>query len=1188
MSAPSRLRVQSAACFAAIVVLFAAAAIATLAAGRARAETFEIPRSAMHSTSIEAPLSAARNAGGPSGPASSGVVIPPIVQGVAPQITNSVSTAGNIDGAGFSEQLVGFPNLGAGGNVNIFYRGPGSPVNQTLLEPVDHTSFGASVTAADVNGDGFNDVIVGDPLQSDAGGTQNGAIYVYNGTSLGVSQFPTTKRSRPGDFAYFGYSVSFAGDVNSDGYDDVVVGSPTYSDDQSNEGVVYLYLGGPTGLAATPVWTKTGDHVFGWFGYDVSCAGDVNGDGYDDLVVGEPFYSNGQSNEGQVTLFLGSASGIQPANSVSYESNLGNTLLGWSVCTAGDANGDGYADWAAGAPNYSNGESTEGAVYFFQGAASLFLAPAPKIAEGNSPGHNFGVDVSPCGDFNGDGLGDLVAGRPGYSDITGSVGAITIILGTYDLTAWPFSGTFAGPVVNGSFGRQVSVGGDLDGDGFSDALSLDTSGALAPGDGGAGEIGEGGPLNPPQLVSVDGFTLVNLGLLISDAVALGPYGGGSGWSVAVDGDVNGDGFDDVLVGAPNYFNTGSQNGLVELFFGHADRPGTVPPPPFIAPLPDWSFTTSNALAQLGYSVAYAGDVNADGYDDVIVGAPEYTNGQALEGAAFVFYGSPGGLSGSPDWTIESNEIGARYATSVASAGDVNGDGYADVLVGAFTASHGASGGGACYLYYGSAFGLSHAPARKYDGAVPDLNLGEHVAGIGDIDGDGYDDFAIGAPGFANGQANEGAILFYKGAPAGPSGQWDLIESNSAGAAMGRAFDGAGDVNGDGKGDLVVGMSAFAAAFPQEGRVAVYHGSNTGFALAPEVFFDGGSANLQLGFDVSAAGDVNLDGYSDIVVGLPGENGNGGGVLVYPGTALGVETSPLTGYNNFAGERLGTSVAGGGDLNGDGYGDFVAGEPSYQLPKGFGDGGVLFFLAGTLQPNTIADRPADAVRPLATTNIGTGLRSDSQSAYRIHALVRSPAGRTRVRAQVESKPVGAAFNGLGLVSSAWAKVPSPSAGHPDVLATNVNVTGLAANTKYHWRTRYATRSIWFNPSPWLSPQANAPTQGDVRTAGGTIVDAGSPSQGSSLALAGARPNPASVASVTTIAYTLPRNGRVRLTLHDVSGRLVRRLVDRDERAGANAIAWDLRDQSGVGVSAGVYFAKLAFAGENRETKVVVLP
>jgi hypothetical protein len=344
--------------------------------------------------------------------------------------------------------------------------------------------------------------------------------------------------------------------------------------------------------------------------------------------------------------------------------------------------------------------------------------------------------------------------------------------------------------------------------------------------------------------------------------------------------------------------------------------------------------------------------------------------------------------------------------------------------------------------------------------------------------------------------------------------------------------------------------------------------------------------------VAGAGDVNGDGFSDLLVGAPGANGGDGAAYLFLGRASIPQTFPTGGlFGSSTGGALGTSVAGSGDFDGDGFADFVSGAPFSTVLKGFEDGSVHFGSPGQLQPDAMLHRPIDAFRPFADTPIGTGLRSDSPSAYRLRGRLRSPAGRARMRADVESRPVGTAFNGQSLLHGAWVKPANPTAGQPNTAPFALNVTGLAPNTKHHWRARTTTRAPWFGPSIWITPQANSRAQGDVRTAGGeqiVAVDPPSVAGARTLALAAARPNPARAGSTTTLAYVLPADGRMRLALHDAAGRHVRTLVERDAVAGPAAAAWDGRDAAGTAVAAGVYFARLEFGGESRESKVVVLP
>ncbi|HEY3352732.1 MAG TPA: integrin alpha, partial [Polyangia bacterium] len=141
-----------------------------------------------------------------------------------------------------------------------------------------------------------------------------------------------------------GTSVAAAGDVNGDGYADVIVSAPYFQPTAfgADRGRVYVFLGGPAGLAATPAWTVTGDQDYARFGLVVAGAGDVNGDGFDDVIIGAPFYDHGAADTGRATVYLGSAAGLGATPAWTIYGDAAGALLG-AVAGAGDVNGDGYA-----------------------------------------------------------------------------------------------------------------------------------------------------------------------------------------------------------------------------------------------------------------------------------------------------------------------------------------------------------------------------------------------------------------------------------------------------------------------------------------------------------------------------------------------------------------------------------------------------------------------------------------------------------------------------------------------------------------------------------------------------------------------------------------------------------------------------------------------------------------------------
>jgi hypothetical protein len=183
--------------------------------------------------------------------------------------------------------------------------------------------------------------------------------------------------------AQFGYSVSSAGDVNGDGFSDVIVGAPLFDSPELNEGRVFVYHGSATGLSTTPSWTAESNQAGAQFGYSVSSAGDVNGDGFSDVIVGAPEFDSPEANEGRVFVYHGSATGLSTTPSWTAESNQAGARFGWSVSSAGDVNGDGFSDVIVGAHRFDNPELDEGRVFVYHGSATGLSTTPNWTAESN-------------------------------------------------------------------------------------------------------------------------------------------------------------------------------------------------------------------------------------------------------------------------------------------------------------------------------------------------------------------------------------------------------------------------------------------------------------------------------------------------------------------------------------------------------------------------------------------------------------------------------------------------------------------------------------------------------------------------------------------------------------------------------------------------------------------------------------
>jgi hypothetical protein len=964
-------------------------------------------------------------------------------------------------------------------------------------------------TAGDVNGDGYSEVIVGAPYY-DNGEADEGRVYVYHGSISGLSLTPNWTKEINQANALFGFSVATAGDINGDGYSDVIIGSPQYDSVQSDEGRAFVYNGSASGLQTGYSWKYENNQVGEYFGYRVASGGDVNGDGYSDVVIGSPFYDNGQTDEGRAYLFKGNSSGLVTTPNWTYENNQASSNLGFSIASAGDANADGYSDLILGAYKYDGTFTNEGRIYYFNSNSVNYTATPLTTINGTQTGEFFGYSVSTAGDVNGDGYSDVIVGAPlydnGQTDEGKCYAYLGIVTGISSTPVW----TKESNEISGQFGISVSTAGDMNADGFADVIL------------GGNYLDNGHPDEGRAFVYL-GFSggLENSAHVIYESNQANSQ---FGFSVATAGDVNGDGFSDVIVGANEYDNPSSNEGAAYVYLGSATGMGTTA---------GWSAEGNQNNAYFGSSVSTAGDVNGDRYSDVIVGAPYFDNGENNEGSAFVFHGSASGLSIFSNWGAEGNQINANFGGSVSTAGDVNGDGFSDIVVGSQGFSNGQAYEGAIYLYLGSVSGLSTDSSWRMEGNQTNANLGNSVSCAGDVNGDGYSDVIAGAAGFDNDQTDEGIVYVYHGSPSGLSvtSNWS-IEANQVSAFFGRSVSSAGDVNGDGYSDVIIGASTFTNDQYAEGAAFVYNGSASGLSSVSNWSGEGNQEYSSFGKSVSSAGDVNGDGYSDVIVGAARyDNGqtNEGAAYVYHGSASGI--SSIANWiveGNLTGANFGNSVSTGGDLNGDGYSDIIVGADYFN--NGQADEGAAFVYHGSssgLSTSSIwiaegnqaganfgnsvssagdvdGDGYCDVI--VGAQNYDNG-ESNEGSAFvyyggsngglsstvrqfkygtsqivsstgntgvngqvRLQHFAKSPFGRGLGRVVYETKPNGTPFSGSIISNSTSYNSTPPSFTNLGLTGINISqdMSGFSPSSQYKWRarTQYKMTSFPFQKfGPW---------------------------------------------------------------------------------------------------------------------------
>jgi len=399
-------------------------------------------------------------------------------------------------------------------------------------------------------------------------------------------------------------------------------------------------------------------------------------------------------------------------------------------------------------------------------------------------------------------------------------------------------------------GHSVSAAGDLNNDGIDDVIV--------------------GSLRFSDTVDKEGAIFLFLGspqgLENSPAWIMGGGQDSSQFGCAIDdvGDVNGDSISDILVGSCNFNTEIKSSGKISIYFGGTDITSKN--------IEDWSVLGDQKESGFGSALSFAGDINSDNYSDFVIGAKYYdTEGKTNNGKAFIFLGGENGeINLLSSWVPVGIDSYSMFGSSVAGAGDVDGNGYEDIIVGA----PGLSGNGFAYVFLNSEVGLESSPSWSLTNFQAGAKFGAVVASMGDVNKDGFDDLLVGSPSARNNNDEiVGCVYLFHGSSSGINLNSDWKHcGDQVGGQFGATLTFVDDMDNDPDhtSDFLVGMPNYSESSEQRGAIFLFFGSKseeTGVSNYFEMAI-GKQSESDFGSSLSSAGDVNYDRVIDVIVGSP--------------------------------------------------------------------------------------------------------------------------------------------------------------------------------------------------------------------------------------------------------------------------------------------------------------------------------